>query len=712
MVTFAPELTNMPVPDWSNNSRPITQPEADRSKGLTLSAIGEGIEGTAKLAENTMEDYLKEKVHAGVDALRDSTTLAYEDIRKSQVTGQAPDPNAVRTAGFNGSLSAPGTTDIPSALQAGLDKASTLALAKSQGRANDTLYTGALNSLAKELRAQYPGHRDFIDEQISRISGINPANAYMQNLLVDINRAGGKEDAFQKMLLSKVSENYGNPEVQKWLVATQNGVPNAVQGLTAATMKAESQKWQHQQWQVKSEETKGDLSADADLAKNQYEIRAQQVIQSHLNPVLEIPGLTKPDAMGRLVQDSQEGKIALTPEQHNQLLSAMVAARRQAADHLQDVSNSEGYAGRMRDPGATQAIANRQLEYFDRMIDAVKNKDYGTLFEAKRRADAMQDQTKLQANTSNMGEWLRQRKVFQDYLGPQWNNYLDSQGLKENKLKDLQSFVNDSHYRASVPDDVRNDGVVKSLYTDLQTAKKAKAQGAKAPDAVYDNLTDNVNLILKANEMGKKDVAKEVVDYTFDPAKNSKIMNFYGRDFTDDQGKFHKGRFAVYDTLTQPKIVDAIQKIGDRDSWNKFRNWNEMSFKTLFGEEVKNLDSISKDNSMPMKLLWDSENHRMSVEFPEKPKTTVDANYQAWTQRSVNALNTGLNNLAYMHSKEGADTNEYLFSMLHEMGYDPNSKLSGNNLPQSVMNAIKASQEKPLSPEERVKQTFERARGG
>jgi len=53
--------------------------------------------------ETGVEDYLKEKVRAGVDTLRDTTTLAYEDIRKSQVQGTAPDPQAAKTAGFTGS---------------------------------------------------------------------------------------------------------------------------------------------------------------------------------------------------------------------------------------------------------------------------------------------------------------------------------------------------------------------------------------------------------------------------------------------------------------------------------------------------------------------------------------------------------------------------------------------------------------------------------
>jgi len=52
----------------------------------------------------------------------------------------------------------------------------------------------------------------------------------------------------------------------------------------------------------------------------------------------------------------------------------MVAARNQAADHLQSVSNSEGYASRIRNPADVSSIGNRQLEYFDRQIDAIKNK--------------------------------------------------------------------------------------------------------------------------------------------------------------------------------------------------------------------------------------------------------------------------------------------------------------------------------------------------
>jgi len=55
----------------------------------------------------------------------------------------------------------------------------------------------------------------------------------------------------------------------------------------------------------------------------------------------------------------------------------------------------------------------------------------------------------------------------------------------------------------------------------------------------------------------------------------------------------HKGRFAVYDILTAPKVVDAVNKIGDRDSWNKMKDWQELSFKSLFQEDVKTVGTVS-----------------------------------------------------------------------------------------------------------------------
>lgn len=709
MASFNPQVQPQNAPDWTNVTKPVSPLDADKSKGITLSTIGTGIEEGTKLAESTAEDYLKEKVSAGVDALRDTSLLAYQNIRDSQTSGQPLDPAALKTAGFDGSLLKGGNTNIPQDLQAGLDRAENIGLAKSQrGAANDTLYTSQLYALTKQLRSEYPGHKDFIDQQISRISGKNPANAYMDNLLYDINRASTGQDTFQKQILAGAKENMGDPAVQKWWLAAQHGVPNAMQGLTSAVFQAETQKWQHNNWKVKSDETKGDQAADADIAAGQAEIRAQQTVDKHLEPVVQIPGLTNTQTMRKLVDDSAAGKLSLTPTQKDQLVQSLQMARSHAADDLQSTFDKEGYSTRVRDPGKLQAIRDSKLAYFDRSIALINDEKFGSFFEERRRNLADQDVTNRQINTSKIGEWTRQRSRMNEALGPNWMNYLDSIGMPKGNLKELQSFFNDTQYRASVSDDIRKDGVVGSMYSDLAAAKKAKAEGANVPDKIYDDVVDNIKLLQKATSDGKQDVAKQIVKYTFDPAKNQRTVEFFGRDFTDDKNVLHKGRFAMYDTLTQPKTVDAVWNLKDPASWQMHKDWQEISFKTLFGGEVQELNKIQTDRSLPFKIKYDSDSSRIIPEFGVKATTPVEARYIQSVNETVNNLNRGLNNLNYMYRKEGGDANSHVFQTLMDLGYSPNDKLHGDNLPQKVIDAIAASSK---TNKNRIEDAFSAARG-
>jgi hypothetical protein len=61
-----------------------------------------------------------------------------------------------------------------------------------------------------------------------------------------------------------------------------------------------------------------------------------------------------------------------------------------------------------------------------------------------------------------------------------------------------------------------------------------------------------------------------------------------------------------------------------------------------------------------------------------------------------------------MRKKEGSDTNSYLFDMLMQLGYSPNDKLHGDNLPQKAIEAINASSK---SNKMRIDDAFRASRG-
>jgi hypothetical protein len=61
-----------------------------------------------------------------------------------------------------------------------------LTQAYNAGNLSDSYYDAQLVSVAKQLRAKYPGFRDEVDQAISQITGIQPANALRSSLVRDI----------------------------------------------------------------------------------------------------------------------------------------------------------------------------------------------------------------------------------------------------------------------------------------------------------------------------------------------------------------------------------------------------------------------------------------------------------------------------------------------------------------------------------------------
>jgi hypothetical protein len=182
MAIFNPQVpaANVNDPNWDRQSRPISDIPADKSASIAIGGVTDVLGSATKAIDTDIKESAHLDVQAGVNNLRDAATDALKGIRNAQIA-----------SADQSLLPATDAPDAPQSLQNGLDRAKSIGTAIAQNggsKINDTLYTGALSSLAKTLRAQYPGYRDYIDEQIQSVSGVNPANAFMKNLMEDINR--------------------------------------------------------------------------------------------------------------------------------------------------------------------------------------------------------------------------------------------------------------------------------------------------------------------------------------------------------------------------------------------------------------------------------------------------------------------------------------------------------------------------------------------
>lgn len=709
MVAFNPQLNPINPPHF-DSGRPISDIQGDKSKALAISTIAEGLDTGVKIAENIQQDTIKEKVRVGVETLRDSTTAAYENVRNSLLTGQQPDPRAANVAGL--SLIKAGN-NVPDSLQNGIDRAEDIALARSQGnlRANDTLYTGALNSLAKQLRSEYPGHKDFIDEQMARISGKNPANAYMDNLLSDVAKLATGTDSLEKKIVNKaVNEHLGDPAVNLALRKYQAKLPGGLDQLFKAVTDAEAEKLAHTKTMQSFQEQEAAGKIDTNLVRYQAQQSAQRTVYRNFNSVLETAGLDMP-TINKLITEARDGKTSMTPQQWESLAQTVERMADTTLDQVKYNFNNTGISRRLASGGNTEdekKIIDNEMQFFQRAAAAIRDPNKGMFFEMQRRSKSLQDAATYQAlSDPDMGRFLTNSKVLQDQAGPLFANFVAQQALQKGYLGKMQNWFGDATTRAVVPDDVRKDGIAKSLTYDIRTAKRAKDEGTTFDPRLYDDLVKNVDLITHAQSMGKVNEAKEVVKYIYDPSKNSDFVNLWSRDFKDSKGIQHKGYFAYYDTLSSPKIVDSIYNLKDPEAWNMHRMWQENNFRKLFGREVQALNSIQQDKANPATLEWNSDTQQMNLVFHNKPTTKTDENYQRWAQDSISNLNKGMRNLGYMYNKEGTEPNEGIFTTMMQLDYKPKEGLAGKNLPKMVIDAINASQFQP-SAEDRLKGTFER----
>lgn len=726
MVTFAPQVAPTNDPNYMNYSKPISDIQADKSSGLLLTALGEGIEGIAKVGDSITKSVINDEVTQGVDKQRDaftSTLVAYADAQSG--AGVIPSPQSQAEAGVKAPMTlAGGEENVPSGVKAGVERAQSIGAAMSQnsGKSNDTLYTGALTALTKDLRNRYPGYRDYIDEKISQVSGINPANAYMRNLLEDINRnaTGGKAEVDKAIALGRQYLGY-DPQMPSYIEAVRQGLPGSIQNLEGRINNVASDKIKFDELErVRKlrDWSREDGSVDQS-AQFSNEIRSKA--NKAWEAVVQIPGLNDPKTIQQLIDDQRAGRIKLSDEQNGALLQAATLARDTWKRNAVEIMRARGYTSSIPDKKARDSIIEDEGRFFEDQITAINSKEYGTMYGNDRRGRAISSDTKVNLlSDRDMGAYWRTVDGVRAVGGDGWSNFMQAEAIKKGGPDHLKNFIQDETLKMSTPYDPRFPQDTKSIYDAVK-----KAQDAKVPASTktYDNLVDNVKVLgMDSPPAGVSQeqflaAKRNVTNYMFDPAKNEKLLDRFQRDFTDEQGVFHPGKFAIYDTMTQRSIVDNIWKSKDSGSWAKFRDWNELSFRKLFSEEVGLLSQLGDS---PVKITWDSDKRQFSVERDFKPAMSLSpserqlakpnpANERAFAAAKTAIevrLNKGLANLSYMQDKEGTDTSAYLMDTLMQMGYSPNDRLKGNNLPQRVIEAISHSKK-----QNRINEAFEAAKG-
>jgi len=211
---------------------------AGRAEGIRAEGAGELIKNSVmvadlalKGADATYRDVIHEGVYEGASAIRDeylsNLQKTASSLQKGAKVADASGGVTPKTAGEALDIIAQGPAEaVPPELESLPHSVGGLTSARANNKLSSTDYYARLDTLARGFRARYPGYKSYIDSEISKVTGVDPANARVKSLIQDINAS------------VSASAGAANKETQ-YLLSKADDVP----GVGAIYMKVKSGEW-------------------------------------------------------------------------------------------------------------------------------------------------------------------------------------------------------------------------------------------------------------------------------------------------------------------------------------------------------------------------------------------------------------------------------------------------------------------------------------
>lgn len=601
-------------PNYTRDSRATSEPMANRSSAIALDTAGGALSGGAKAFDEAMKQGIQDKIYAKVDPERDKFTSALETLN-TQLKGQSTAATAntgvvappVRTSDgsstggkslldANASMDAP-EDNLPVGLQDGLDRFTSLTLAKQSGaiKLNDTDYAGQVLGVAKQLRTQYPGYREYIDEQTSKASGLPVANSYYQNLLLDVNRqlAGQKQnkDDFGKMLEWGVKE--GVPHLDTYISQRQNGDPKypgdaAVLGRINdwTTYKANLGIQEKQRSEADWNQKQGVDNATKNITNN-----ATSFVQHQINDNIALSGMPTLKSLTTYFDDAAAGRIKTTDQEVQQRALQLQAYHSYIVNSIRTDNSKDATTIGSK---AAEDIVKTAMAPIQTYIDLVNQKD-GPLanFHLQQAAHIQSDDEYSWLTSKDVGpigrSMLTARKIYGDQYFPTWVAGLLKTGMDEPLA---QRFSQEAVNAVSPVTDNRGQPVQRYMKDAVTDAKKAGNDGKGVPDPnFYGHVTGLITGITDpAMPQAQKDA---LINWTFNP-KNQGILNEFRQDYRDPStGNWVAGKEAAFVRMSAPLLSGAIAESAKSkpENYSMYLNWQRSEFGNAYREDLQQLNN-------------------------------------------------------------------------------------------------------------------------
>lgn len=739
---FNPNVQEQQARTYTNDFRPVSDIQGDTSLGIALKGAGNLIEGGINFADQLVKNDIDKQVYAKVDKERNDFSAALETVKAGQASSVIPGANpaadkantpdlknwSVGTYDYK-KMSNPGPdaplsltpgqgqgdpVNVPPALQAGLDKIQALPAALDGGKINDTYYTQRLSSVVTDLRSQYPGYRDYIDQKVSATTGIIPANAYIKNMMEDINRQATNANTTQKERDSFIRSNSNvpgmvalqqmyeaNPTTENW-----NKVYAKVSGWNSTMSVLAMNK------ALRDNKT-GDQASQATDIKSDWDKEIGATVSTSLSTYAVTAGLDTPMKVVDFMDKVRSGQIAApSGAQMQQVATALSGAenslRMRLYNRAYTLDEKQNSIAKSIGLDAANASIDKGMEAYKHFRESITNKDYGSATLNQRMSEAYNSQaTRETLEDKDVGPFLQNLNVLKNQGGETFIPLMVPKMLGQGYDKKLGKWFDasiEARVKALAQPTMNTTGQVRTFVDDAERIS-SKEDDPQVKSEVFGSFLDNLNIY--TDPQTSNTIKLNANKYFFDKKNIGKALSYFKMDYIDPQtGETVPGKHVAYSLLTSQDAVDTSWKLRatDQQAWKDHKNFAEQSFALgLFQPDILELNRISGDSGVgsKMHLAWDNKSNSFSLVdnndnvVSRRSNDPTTQGYLNAITPSLDRLNSGIAGVARFQEKEGGDTSEYVLKLLQAGGFSPGKETTG--IPAKMMQAILASKPAPIN---------------
>lgn len=562
----------------------------------------------------------------------------------------------------------PATQDTPpSEINTAVDNLARLSKARERGTINENSYWARVESVSRQLRARFPGHRDYTDQRIAQVSGGKPANEILRNLMQESAKAAAANSASMKQrdqLAEQLSKEGILPD--NWESMDHHTLINA----TALPRKQKA-------------------AIDYDMA-NLNLAKAKN----------EATGELATTAARTLVSNYvTEGHTALTnglPEYKTFVTSMTEAAKRSTNNTIDDATvnevrtnfnnfrtkfvstlqsdMNEKFGGTLTEAQMKDAMSPA-MRFLDTYENALTNKDYGQLVELSHRKEAMKNSDTVKMMSAF--PTLRANAAVNANLGEiASNTYLEYSTSLMNPT-DKALFSETLTRLWSDPNYSVNQAMLDH---------KAKGLGKETNTATINALIDNLQ-----NPNIKIDGTVQIGKMLYGE-KNASMLN----TITDP-----KQRLAAYSRMVNPTIYQRMKDLKDAghpEIYDNYVGWVQFNFSNLVRDKastlVQQLDKFPKDAA---RVKFDDANGQFFIDktIPLDPVRTglpfsnfvgpaVDYIRSGILDSTVNDINTTLRGVMPIVKDTDQSPREFITNVFGGLGLDTSTIKSTSGEPSKL----------------------------